>query len=408
MKALVLIFCVLQLVSQVAARPLTGMDWSDRKEYDLVLTIRSQTSPQKRLALLDSWAQAYPKSQLSRARLELYLHTYEALSEKDKMFGTARQMLAAQADDPVGLYWMTVLAPQQERPTPEVLEAGDQAGHKLLASVDKNFEAGRKPAAVSDADWQKQRVAVEVLAHRTIGWVNWQRASLAPAEDEFTICLQKDPGNAEISSWMGIVLATDNKPVAALWHLARASNKDLPTPLGDEQLRSVKTMLETMYASYHGSADDLDGLRKLSLSKAFPPPEFSIDSASVVNARKEELALSQTNPELASWHAIRRQLEAPDGDKYFASDIQGKALPRLHGTVIRATTARVPREIVLAMSDAGSAEVTLKLSTPLAHVAAPGAVVTFQGTGAEFAKEPFGLVVTADTAEIDSGKPKNP
>ncbi len=414
MKALVLCFWVTQFFSGLTAAPGAGVDWTDRKEYDLVLTIRSQASPQKRLTLLDSWSQAYPKTGLSRARLELYLNTYQALGDQPHMFDTAKQILVSQSDDPIGLYWVTVLTPQQNNPTQDTLAAGESAARKLLAENDTNFATSKKPASINDADWQKQKLAVEVLAHRTIGWISWQRANLGPAEEELTLCLQKAPGYAEISSWLGIIFASDgHKEPVALWHLARATNKELPSPLPEEQRRQVNTMLENMYASYHGSADDLDQLRKVSLSSAIPPAQFNIDSATIVNARKAEMVLSQTNPELAAWLSIRRQLEAPEGDKYFASDVQGKVLPKLHGTVIHATPLRTPRELILSMTEPSSNEpsspdVTLKLSAPLARPAPPGSTISFQGTGESYTKAPFALVVTADTAELGSAKPKTP
>ncbi len=398
MKRGILTFCL--LFNSVAA--VAATDWTDRKEYDLVLTIRSESSPQKRLALLDSWSQSYPKTGLGRARQELYLSTYESLSDHAHMFEVSKQLLAAQSDDPVGLYWVTVLAPQQPNQTTEIVDTGDKAAHTLLESAGKYFAAGKKPPSVSDADWQKQKLNVEVLAQRTIGWANWQRGNYSAAADDLSACLQKDPGNAEVSSWLGIVSALDtaDKQPQALWHLARATNKDLSTPLPEEQRRQVNTMLENMYTSYHGSAEGLDELRKVSASSALPPPGFNVDSVTVVNARRAEAELSQTNPELAAWMAMRRQLEAADGEKYFASDLQGKPLSKLRGTVVKATPLRGAREIALSMTESPGVDVTLKLTAPLATPAPAGAKLSFQGTGDSFVKNPFALVITADTAEI--------
>ena len=47
--------------------------WTDRNEYDLVLNIRAEAAPQKRLALLDQWKAKYPKTELQQVRQELYL-----------------------------------------------------------------------------------------------------------------------------------------------------------------------------------------------------------------------------------------------------------------------------------------------------------------------------------------------
>lgn len=377
-------------------------DWTDRKEYDLVFNIRSESSPQKRLVLLDAWTKAYPQTPLAGARRELYLHTYEAMNDRVKMFEIAKQMQTDRAEDQVALYWLTVLTPQQPSTT-ENMNLGESAAKGLLASLDAGFASSKKPASMSDADWHKQRVSVDVIAHQTLGWIDWQRGNLSAAEDEFTECLQKDAGNGEISSWLGIVEAVDNnKQPKALWFLARATSKDLANPLSDDQRHQVNSMLENMYISYHGSLEGLDQLRKVSVSRPIPPPEFSVDPATVVNARRAEAELSTTNPELAAWLAIHRQLAAPDGDKYFAGDIQGKQLPKLRGTVLKATPPRAPREITLAMTQDNTPDVTLKLTVAMPRALSAGTLLSFEGTGDSFTKDPFLLVVNADSAQPEA------
>jgi hypothetical protein len=405
MKPRIAVFC---LVVQASALLVAG-DWSDRKEYDIVLTIRSESSPQKRLALLDSWSKSYPKTGLARARQELYLSAYESMGDHAHMFDVSKQMLAGQPDDPVSLYWLTVLAPQHPGVSTEIIDDGDNAAHKLLANSGQYFTNDKKPASVSDADWQKQKIKVEVLAQRTIGWANWQRGKFSAAADDLSACLKKDPGNAEISSWLGIVSGLDtNKQPEALWHLARATNTDLAYPLPESERRQVNTMLENVYASYHGSPEGLDQLRKLSAGNAFPPPEFSIDPATVVNARRAEAELSLTNPELAAWLAVRRQLEAANGEAYFASDLQGKPLPRLRGTVLRSNTSRTAREMTLSMGDAGTPDVSLKIIGPLTFSTPTGAAIAFQGMGESFVKSPFLLQVTADAAQVENARTRTP
>ena len=380
---------------------LVAADWTDRKEYDLVLTIRSEAAPDKRLALLDTWTKSYPQSALARARQELYLSTYESMGDKQSMFSIAQQMLASQPGNSVGLYWVTVLAPQQTNANTEIVDAGDKAAHQLLASTKDYFATDKRPASVSEADWQKQRVSVEVLAQRTEGWAEWQRGNFSAAADDFAACLKKEPGNAELSSWLGIVSGLDNdKQQQAVWHLARASTKELPAPLPEDQRRQVNGILETVYVSYHGSLEGLDQVRKLSASTPFPPAEFAIDPATVVNARRAEAELSQTNPELAAWLAMKRQLEAATGEKYFASDLQGKPLPQLSGIVVKAVPVRAPKEITLAMTDSTAADVTLKLTVPVTGLVRTGVKISFQGNGDSFTKSPFSLVVTADSVQV--------
>jgi len=69
---------VLLLVLAISS---AGSAWTDRSEYDLVLTIRSESTPQKRIELLDQWKLKYPKTELRQERRELYLATYQALND---------------------------------------------------------------------------------------------------------------------------------------------------------------------------------------------------------------------------------------------------------------------------------------------------------------------------------------
>jgi tetratricopeptide (TPR) repeat protein len=251
---------------------------------------------------------------LKEARLDLYLQTYLTLANPADSFRVSREILAADPDSGLGLYWCTVILPELPGVAPDALDAGEKAARQLLERVNVYFKPDNKPASVDAAQWQKKAAVTEALAHRSLGWASWQRGNLAAAEDEFTKSLTKNPDNAQVSAWLGIVLSLENgKQVPALWQLAQASNPASAGMISEEQRRQVNGVLEHVYASYHGSLDGLDDLKKASATKAFPDPAFTIDSATMVAARHAEEELSLTNPELAAWLSIRRQLTAADG-----------------------------------------------------------------------------------------------
>jgi tetratricopeptide (TPR) repeat protein len=177
----------------LAAMCASAANWTDRKEYDLVLNIRAESSPQKRLGLLDRWKSAYPKSALAQDRMELYLAAYQALGDGPNMLHTAGELLSAQPDSLVGAYWFALLLPEQKAPAPELLALGEKAGNLLLAGP-------------------KSQAGVEMTARRALGWVHWQRSEYGPAEEEFRQCLQLDPASAGISAWLGTVLAIQQQP----------------------------------------------------------------------------------------------------------------------------------------------------------------------------------------------------
>ncbi len=173
--------------------------WTDRNEYDLVLKIRVEASPQKQLELLNQWKQKYPHSEMRQVRRELFLAAYQASGDVVHMFETAREMLGEQSNNFVGVYWSALLIPEIKDSKPETLDVGEKAARQLQAGLDTYFAPSQKPEGVADADWQKQKSAAGLLALRAIGWVAWQRGDFAAAENSFTAYLNQEPKSAR--SW---------------------------------------------------------------------------------------------------------------------------------------------------------------------------------------------------------------
>ena len=363
--------------------------WTDRSEYDLVLKIREESSAQKRLALLDQWKKDYPSSEQRQVRNELILRTYESLGDRPKIFGVAREILAGQPDNFVGAYWCALLAPESADTSPELLTVTERAATRLLAAA---------PAAAPPDAWEKQKAGVELMAHRTLGWVHWQRREYAAAEKEFTLCLEQNPKDGRTSAWFGAVLAAQPEPakqVAALWHLTRAAALRDKGSLPEGQRRSLSPVVDALYRSYHGSEEGLEGLRGSVLTSAMPPQGFTIESAAVIAARRAEEELEFRNPQLAAWLKIRKHLEAPDGEAYFSASVRGAVLPKLKGIVVRSSPAKRPTELGIALSDATAEEVFLKLASALTGDPEPGLQIEFEGTGDSYTPNPFHLRCSA-------------
>jgi hypothetical protein len=378
-------------------------DWTDRGEYDLALAIRAEPAPKARLQLLDQWKARYPKTEMRQVRRELYLSSYQTLGDSDGMLAVATEMVSEEPGNLVGLYWCTVLIPGGKNGSEETLRVGERAARALLSGLDANFGPARKPAWLPDAEWQKRRTNAELLAHRALGWIRWQRGDYPGAQEEFTACLRKEPGNAEVSAWLGTVLALEKQPdkqAPALWHLARAATLRGDGALPDRQQRQIGALLDRLYASYHGDASGLEQLRSAAGAGAFPPPDFKIESAAAGAARRQEEELERNDPMLAAWLRIRKRLEAPDGAQYFET-LRASPLPRLRGAVVRSSPPRKPNEIVLALRGTAAEEVILKLASPFSSEAAPGVLIEFEGTADSFTLSPFALTVVAERDKVE-------
>src|ERR1035437_9613032 len=102
LQPLVAIAAVFLAAIALPLKPAAGAaatKWTDRGEYDLVLTIRAEAAPQKRLALLDQWKAKYPKTELQQVRQELYLSAWQSLGDSTRMLALARGMISAGADN---------------------------------------------------------------------------------------------------------------------------------------------------------------------------------------------------------------------------------------------------------------------------------------------------------------------
>jgi len=380
------------------AAPVFPASWTDRAEYDLALAVRVEATAQKQLALLDQWKAKYPQSALRQVRRELYLSIYQSMGDNERILATAREMLAEEPNNLVGAYWGTALLPGAKDASRELWDLGEKAARQLLSGSPESGE------------WQKQKASVELLARRALGWIQWQRGDYGGAETEFTAYLQKDPGSAEVSAWYGMALAAQKNPektVLALWQLTRAGSLKEPGALPDGAKRQITALAERVYVSYHGDTDGLEQLRAASAAGAFPPADFRVESADAIAAKKAEEELKRTNPQLAAWMSIRKQLEGPGGEQYFAATLQPAPLPKLKGTVIRCTPEAAPAEVILGISNGVTEEVVLKMSVPLSSGADPGTEIEFEGNAESYSKDPFRLTVTTDASKV-VGWPEKP
>jgi tetratricopeptide (TPR) repeat protein len=385
------------------AQTLHAQTWTDRGEYDLVLAVRAEAGPARQIELIQNWKQKYPQTDLGGVRAELELAAYAALNDIAKVVAVAQQMVAAGSADFPGLYWLTLLAPAAQKVDPAFLAIAEQAAKKLPEAADQSFGPGKLAPGLPESSWQKQRVQIDVLSHRALGWIAWQRGSLDVAEQEFRACLEKNPQRPEASSWLGAVLALQNTPdkrVESIWHLARASALDDEGSLSAVQRREVRAMLERVYRFHHGDLEGLDRITVQAAASATPPGQFRIETAQEVQQRKQDELLAETNPELLTWLRVRRQLEGPDADKNFEL-LKSVPLGKLKGRVLRHTPATKPTEIVLALQEPSVEEVNIKLDTALTGKAEAGTVLEFEGAMAEsWSAQPFLLTVRLDTGKI--------
>jgi len=390
----------------------------DQGEFDLFNAVTKDTDPAKKIQDLTAWADKYPDSDYKYDRLFLFMQTYSQAKppQPDKVVQYGAQLMSSDlktifADNPqqilTTLYLVSTSVTTIPNPTQEQFATGDKAAHELLAYLDTFFAPGKKPATTSDADWTKARGQVESIAKAALVWIAtrpgfqaYEKKDYPAAEAAFAKALQQYPESGQAVYYLGLSIYNQRNPDTfpkGLFFIARAVTSG--GGLDDATKKTMDAFLTRAYTTYHGSAEGIDQLKQQASASATPPAGFAVESAAEVAAKKEQ-EFAASNPQLAQWLAIKKELAAPAGDQYFESNLKNAAVPKLKGTVVAANPAVRSKELVLAVSDSTNPEVTLKLETPLTGKPEIGQTVEFEGVPSAFTKEPFNLTMDIENDKI--------
>jgi hypothetical protein len=248
--------------------------------------------------------------------------------------------------------------------------------------------------------------------------VAWQRKEFEKAGAEFTKSLQQDPNQGQISYWLANVILAEKKPEkysAALFSMARAAAYDGPGSLNPQGRQQVKGTFEQLYNTYHGSKEGSEQVLAQAKAAALPPADFKIMSKVDIQkaAIEKEEEFKKNNPMLALWQSIKTELTGPNGAAYFENNMKGALLPGgaggvkvFTGKLIEARPAgRTTKELVLAVENSSTPDVTLKIDTALTGKMDPGADITFEGIASGYTASPFMVTFDVEKANLGGWKP---
>ncbi|MGQ9917458.1 MAG: hypothetical protein ACUVS7_08580 [Bryobacteraceae bacterium] len=403
----------------LGAAPLCGQaaqpQWKDRAEYDLVELIKKEQNPQAKLQLLQQWEQKYPNSDFKDGRYELMVQTYQQLGKAKEMMDTAKAWVASNPKALTGWYWINLLTVSMNDTSPAALEQGEKAGKTLLELSEEFFSPARKPQQVTDEQWKQQKSSTEYVAYRTLGWVAMERQQYLDADKYFVEALKRNPNDAQVSAWAGRVNVRTRqleRQGIALFHFARAAVYAGPGSFPEQTRQQLMSSFEKNYINFHGSKEGMDEVLKLAQAGALPPEGFKIESQDEIMAKQEE-ELKRTNPVLALWVGIKRELTGANGAAYFENSLKNAHIPgpdgievgetrvtKLKGTVVSVDPPKRPKKVVLGLSSPNMSEVTLVFENPLLVAPEPGTVLEFAGVVTDYSLEPFNLTFEVEPANV--------
>jgi tetratricopeptide (TPR) repeat protein len=403
-------------------------EWKDRAEYDLYESITKTQDPNQWVGLLDKWKAAYPQSDYADIRRQMYLTAYLKLNKPREAFNEAQEVLKDNPNQLVALSAITgyvyTLVPYQAAPTPQMtadLDTTEQAATQILNNLDAIYARENRPPEMTDAQAVQAKPPMRTFAQKTLGYIALERKDYPKAQTELTKALQLDPNQGQVSYWVGAAVLAQNKehpelqPVA-LYDFARAAGYEGPGSLPAADRKQIQDYLTKVYAQFHGSNDGLDKLMVSAKGSALASPGFTIASKIDIEKQKmeEEQAQEKANPALALWKRIRTELEGEGGAGYFENNMKGAELPagvegvqKFKGKLVSMTPAVRPKELVLAIADPNTPDVTLKLDSPLPGKMEPGGDMEFDGVAESYTREPFMVTFTVEKSHVEGWTGKN-
>ena len=410
------------VVSLVAQDKDKKKEWKERGEYDLYEAITKTQDPNQWLTALDKWKQQYPQSDYADVRRQLTLETYRALNKPREAFDAAQDVLNDSPNHLVALsaivgyvyalvpFGANPLAPQQQSD----LDTAEKAARQILSNLEMIYSTDNRPPAMTDEKATQDKPQLRVFAQKTLGYIALEHKDYKKAQTELTKALQMDPHQGQVSFWLATAMLAQNQTnpelqPSALYEFARAAAFDGAGALPAADRKQVQDYLTKVYAQYHGSTEGLDKLMASAKSNPLPTGGFTIKSKADLEREKMEAdeAAARANPMLALWRRIKTELASEQGASYFENNMKGAALPggvngvtKFKGRIVSMTPEIRPKELVLAIENPNTADVTLKLDSALAGKMEPGAEIEFDGVAESYTKEPFMVTFNVEKSHI--------
>jgi tetratricopeptide (TPR) repeat protein len=401
-----------------AAQP----QWKDRAEYDLFESIKKEQNPQTLLGLLQQWEQKYPASDFKDGRYELMVGAYQKLGKGKEMMDTAKAWVAANPKALTGWYWINLLTISLNDTSDAALAQGESAAKSLLGVIDDALSPARKPAQVTDDQWKQQRTGTEYVAYRTQGWIALQQKKYEDADAKFVEALKRNPNDAQASAWAGTANLRTRKlerQGIALFHFCRAAVFTGAGAFPQQTRDQLKASFEKNYINFHGDKEGMDAIVTAAMASPIPPDGFKIESKDEILLKQEE-ELKKTNPTLALWISIKRELSGANGATYFENTLKNSNIPggvevggtkveKLKGKVVSCDVAapKKPKKVIVGISSPDMSEASLVFEVPLAACPPVGTELEFSGSPIAYSAEPFNVDFEVEPKDV-SGMPAPP
>ncbi len=389
----------------------TQKNWKDRAEYDLYVKITQTQDPKARLDLLNQWQDKYPQTDYSAERKQFFVITLEhsrkpILASRQMAIDKCSQILKTDPKNFRAAYVVALWGPAVggTNPSPDLQTQVQTAAQAVIDNAPDAFDPSKKPARVSQADFDKAKSQTLGIAHNALAWVATSKKDTATAENEYKASLEANPDQGNIPAIYAKLLVDDKKVPEGLFEYAHAGEYTGPGALPEATRKQLLDYFNKAYKDFHGSMDGADQMLTQAKTAAVPPAGLTVTS----QAAQAQAQADETNKRIASdpafkiWYAIKQQLTGDQGDQFFNSNVKDAEVPggaegvkTFNGTVISIDPPDRPTKVVLGVEDPTKPDATLTFSKPLPASALDkikiGQKIDFSGVADSYTKDPYML-----------------
>jgi len=192
------------------------------------------------------------------------------------------------------------------------MDAGQKAAQGLLPRTSTRCSRRpRNPPTVARTHGRRSG-HIEILAHTTLGWVAYTRKENDAATKAFKKVLELKSVNAQVSYWLGSTMpaqgrdasegsSTSPAPPSSRPGSARSDHQE-PVAGLPEGIRAIPRRFERI------------GRAEAKAKESALVPAGLQNQAGPMKWRREGRGVSQTNPAMALWMSIKKELTGPNSD----------------------------------------------------------------------------------------------
>jgi len=371
----------------------------DQAEFDLIQAVQKEPDAKKRVDLIQQWKDKYPTSDYKSERLQALIATQQAAGNAAGMRDAAMELIKEDPKNVAGYASVNALTLSMGDKSDSALANSEKSAQASL----ENLSTFTKPAGVNDAQWEAYKKDLQLNALKSIAFVKMSRNDYVGAEEGYLNILKIAPNLADVSLNAATAVLRQKKPerqAVALFHYARAATVTGPGALPDASKAQALSFFKKNYNILRENDSKVEEFIALTKASAIPAADIKIDSVSEDMAKDLE-KLKETNPQLALWIQVKKELVGPNGDTYFKDSVLGTGLPKLKGKVISHTPALRPTKVVIGLENDKDGEMTLIFAPGLPGKADPGTEIEFEGgVPKAFNKDPFNLTVAVEAGSV--------